>query len=153
MYRTFWDATKKTMLSRAMVTSARHMRKRSGSLAGECWSCSFLRSGFISAPYGGGPAHTSHSYIYYHISQRGARKQPDLWTDIRANKHALRRRVPSASAEFASDRMRNGPEVSTILSREDRYLPTSTDDDLVAIVAEQGKRAQKQPSIDPYRYW
>ena len=61
------------------------------------------------------------SHIYYHISQREARKQPDLWTDFRPNKHALRvwgwLRHPRNSQVTGCEMDRSRRH----LSREDRF--------------------------------
>lgn len=101
-----------------------------------------------------GSLSSSHAHarvrLSYHILQREARKQPDLWTDFRPNKHALRLRVPSASAEFTSDRMRNGPAETLPFARGS--APSNWRPSLSPRNREEGRRVREhRRSIN--RHW
>lgn len=106
----------------------------------------FLLLGFIFA-YMRRSSIYYRSHIYYHISQREARKQPDLWTDFRPNKHALRvwgwlrhsRNSQVTGCEM--DRSRRH------LSREDRFSSSWRS---ALVIAKEGKMCEHR-SIN--RHW
>lgn len=103
----------------------------------------FSSAGIYLRLRGGSPS----PHIYYHISQLEARKQPDLWTDFRPNKHA-----PRVWGRLRHSR--NSRVTGCEMDRRRRHLSRiglfPADDPLLVIVKE-GKMCEHRRSIN--RHW